>query len=152
MKRILLIVASLVLCIQLSCNANTKEALVKFKSNLPDKKTITVLLEVAATDEEKAKGLMNRPSLAQNRGMVFLFKPQRQVTFWMKDTLISLDMIFIKDGKIVKIAKDAIPNQTQTLYPSDVDVTEVVEVNSGFTDKYMINVGSKVVFRNISLK
>ena len=151
-KRIPLIIFSFLICIQLSCNASTKEALVKFKSNLPNKKTVTVFLEVAITDEEKAKGLMNRPNLALNRGMVFVFKPRRKVTFWMKDTLIPLDMVFINNGKIVKIIKDAMPNQTQTLYPSDFEVTDVVEVNGGFTDKYMVNVGSSVVFRNVPLQ
>ena len=93
---------------------------------------------------------MNRPSLPNNKGMVFIFRPARQVTFWMKDTLISLDMIFINKGKIIKIVKNAEPNQTTTLYSSGKEVTEVVEVNGGFADKYNIMADDRVVFKNIS--
>lgn len=122
------------------------EGLVKF----PSKPGIAVLLEVAVTEEEKSKGLMNRPSLESNRGMVFVFRPARTVTFWMKDTLIPLDMIFVNNGRVVKITKNAEPNQTNILYPSDFEVTEVIEVNGGFSDAQNIVVGDKVRFENIS--
>ena len=93
---------------------------------------------------------MNRPNLDSNRGMVFIFRPARKVTFWMKDTLISLDMIFVKNGRIVNIVKNAEPNQTSILYPSDFDVTEVIEVNGGYSDTNAISVGDKITFENIS--
>ena len=129
-----------------SIHSYALDGLVKFSSK-PD---MAVLLEVAVTDDEKGKGLMNRPSLENNRGMVFVFRPARNVTFWMKDTLISLDMIFINNRKIVKIVKNAEPNQTHTLYSSDFDVTEVIEVNGGFSDANNIIVGDKITFENIS--
>lgn len=110
----------------------------------------TVFLEVAATDEEKQRGLMNRSNLPSNRGMVFVFRPERKVTFWMKDTLIPLDMIFINRGKIVNIAKNALPNQTTILYPSQEDVTEVVEVNGGFAEQHNVKVGDLIIFENIA--
>ena len=113
------------------------------------KKGAKVFLEVAVTQEQKNKGLMNRSSLPQNKGMVFVFRPKTTVTFWMKDTLISLDMIFIDRGKIVKIVKNAAPNQTTTLYPSDFSVTEVIEVNGGYTDMFSIKSGDRIVFKNI---
>lgn len=141
----LITIVSLFFFFQPANSASALEGLVKFQS----KKDATVFLEIAVTNEQKAKGLMNRPSLAQNRGMVFVFRPARTVTFWMKDTLIPLDMIFVKNGRIVKIAKDAIPNQTATLYPSDFEVTEVIEVNGGFTDTHMIVVGDSITFENI---
>ena len=122
------------------------EGFIKF----PGKKLATVKLEIADTDAKRSKGLMNREKLENNRGMVFVFRPKRKVTFWMKDTLISLDMIFIDKGKIVKVIKDAIPNQIDILYHSDFEVTEVVEVNSGFVDTHMINVGDRIKFKNIA--
>ncbi len=129
------------------CNyAKALEGIVKF----PGKSSATVILEVADSDAKKEKGLMNRPNLPQNKGMVFIFRPAKLVTFWMKDTLISLDMIFINNGKIVKIVKNAIPNQTQIIYPSDFETTEVIEVNGGFADKFMIEAGDLVMFENIS--
>lgn len=131
---------------QLWISASALEGVAKF----PPKKEATVFLEVAVTPDQKSKGLMNRPSLPQNRGMVFVFRPQTKVTFWMKDTLIPLDMIFVDKGKIVKIVKEAIPNQTEIVYPSDFEITEVVEVNGGFTDTHMISVGDLVQFENIA--
>lgn len=125
--------------------ARALEGLVKFSRS-----NTVVFLEVASTPEEKEKGLMNRTSLANNRGMVFVFRPATKVTFWMKDTLISLDMIFINNGTIVKIVKNAEPNRTDILYPSDKNVTEVVEVNAGYSDENNINIGDKVVFENIA--
>ena len=145
MKKLILLTLVIAL-LELPTSAKALEGLIKFTG----KKDATVFLEVAVTPEQKSTGLMNRPALAQNRGMVFTFKPARKVTFWMKDTLISLDMIFINNGKIVKIVKNAIPNQTSILYPSDFDVTEVVEVNGGFTDMHTIEVGNQVIFENIS--
>ena len=145
-KRFLLSIIIFVLVFQLTSSAKALEGLIKF----PDKKDATVFLEIAQTEEEKSKGLMNRPTLAKNRGMVFIFRPHASVTFWMKDTLIPLDMIFIEDGKIVKIVKNALPNQTDILYPSDYEVSEVVEVNGGFTDMHMIKAGETVLFENIS--
>ena len=145
-KRLILSIIICFLFFEPAISASALEGLAKFEN----KKDATVFLEVAVTAEEKAIGLMNRASLAQNRGMVFVFRPPTKVTFWMKDTLIPLDMIFINRGKIVKIVKGAIPNQTNILYPSDFEVTEVVEVNSGFSDKHLIEVGNTVRFENIA--
>ena len=100
-KRLIISTVISILFLQPVIFANAQEGFIKFAGK-PDSK---VFLEVAVTDEEKEKGLMNRPSLAENRGMVFVFRPARQITFWMKDTLIPLDMIFINKGKIVKIVK-----------------------------------------------
>lgn len=127
-------------------SASALEGIAKFAN----KKNAIVSLEIAFTDTEKATGLMNKPSLEKNHGMVFIFRPPKQVTFWMKDTLIPLDMIFINKGKIVKIVKNAEANQTSTLYPSDFPVTEVIEVNGGYADLHKINIGSRVHFENIS--
>ena len=145
-KRLLLTTISSLLLLHPVNSASALDGVIKF----PGKKDSSVILEVAVTNEEKEKGLMNRSSLPERRGMVFVFRPGRKVTFWMKDTLIPLDMIFIYKGKIVKIVKNAIPNRTDILYPSDFDVTEVVEVNGGFADKHMIEIGDNIVFKNIA--
>ena len=145
MKRLILTFTILLFPLQAVISANTQEGFIKFLG----KKNAVVFLEVADTPEKKEKGLMNRPSLPQNRGMVFIFKPKTKVTFWMKDTLIPLDMIFIDRGRIVKIVKSALPNQTDILYPSDYAVTEVVEVNGGYSDKHNITAGDRIAFKNI---
>lgn len=143
-RKILFFTISFLLLTTVNC-VKALDSTVKFVGS----KNALVQLEVAVTDEEKNKGLMNCPSLPQNRGMVFIFRPSRKVTFWMKDTLIPLDIIFIRNGKIVKIVTNAIPNQTEILYPSDFNVTEVVEVNGGYADANMISTGGKVIFKNI---
>lgn len=145
MRKILLSLF-LLIALNVNCPVIAGGSSVKFIG----KKNALVILDVAKTQEEKNKGLMNITSLAEDRGMVFIFKPAQRVTFWMKDTLIPLDMIFIRNGKIVKIVKNAIPNQTEVLYPSDFDVSEVVEVNGGYSDRHNILVGNKVIFKNVS--
>jgi uncharacterized protein len=66
--------------------------------------------EVARTPEEQARGLMFRQSLAPDRGMIFPYDPPQLASFWMKNTLIPLDMVFIRpDGRIAHIADNAVP-------------------------------------------
>ncbi len=68
------------------------------------------IVEVARSGLEQQTGLMNRPTLAPDRGMIFPFATPQSVAFWMKDTLIPLDMIFIAPGgKILRIAANAVP-------------------------------------------
>lgn len=146
LKKVLVIaICALFLSIQYACSVSALEGLVKFNGG-----SDVVLLEVAATTEERSLGLMNRDSLDENRGMVFVFRPSQKVTFWMRNTFISLDMIFIDNGKIVKIIENAKVNQIEELYPSDVPVTEVVEVNAGYAKKHNLAVGDLVSFENIS--
>lgn len=144
-KRLILTTLVSLLFFQQAYSTETLEGFIKFVG----KKNATVFLELAITPEEQTKGLMDRPSLEENRGMVFVFRPERKVTFTMKDTLIPLDMIFINRGRIVKIVRNAEPNQTHTLYSSEEIVSEVVEVNGGFASKHSIKVGNKIKFKNI---
>jgi len=112
-----------------------------------------IKLEVAQTPKEIERGLMGRTGLDENAGMVFLFTPPRGVRFWMFNCLISLDMMFIKDGKIVRIAKNVPPCKSQNpaecpTYPEgeDVHVSEVIEVIGGYCDKNGIKEGDTVKF------
>ena len=112
-----------------------------------------IKLEVARTDEEITRGLMYRTSLPPHNGMVFLFRPSRPVKFWMKNCFISLDMLFIKDGKIVKICENVPPckepaGQPCPTYPDGdaIEVSEVVEVNAHYARKYGIKEGDAVRF------
>jgi uncharacterized protein len=88
-------------------------------------------VEVAGTEEEQERGLMYRQSLAPDRGMVFPFSPPRPASFWMKNTYIPLDMIFVRaDGTIARIADNTIP---QSLDPVAVGepVAAVLEIAGG---------------------
>lgn len=97
-------------------------------------------LELAKTQSQHMIGLMNRTSMDLNKGMLFIFEKEEPRSFWMKDTLISLDIIFLdKDFKVVKIHKSTLPNQTEQIYYSQAPAMYVIELNSGASNTYLIN-------------
>ena len=101
-------------------------------------------VEIAESDDERRVGLMNRESIPQNYGMWFVFPKTVQEDFWMKDTQVPLDIIFVdEDMKVVDVIKNAPPESTELL-SSKVPYRYVLEVNSGSADKYDINVGDIV--------
>ena len=113
-----------------------------------------VKLEVASTDQEIAQGLMYRTALPETQGMVFLFNPPRKVAFWMYHCFINLDMLFVKDGKIVKISHDVPPCKSTNpdecpRYPQEgeIEVSEVIEVSGGFAERHGVKEGDSVNFQ-----
>jgi uncharacterized protein len=101
-------------------------------------------VEMATTEEEKTTGLMFRKELADGRGMLFDFSPEQEVTMWMKNTFVSLDMIFIRaDGRILRIAENTEPQSTKTI-PSMGLAKGVLEVIAGTAKKYGIAPGDRV--------
>ena len=90
-------------------------------------------LEVAKTPEQQEIGLMFRTDLAKNRGMIFLFSPPRVTRFWMKNTLIPLDMIFLRGGVIQSISSSVPPCKRDPCpsYGPFVEIDQVVELVSG---------------------
>jgi uncharacterized membrane protein (UPF0127 family) len=87
---------------------------------------------------------MFREELAPNAGMLFDFKREQPVSFWMKNTLIPLDVFFIKaDGRIVNIAKRAVPHSERSI-ASDEPVLGVLETNAGVADRLGIKLGDIV--------
>lgn len=112
-----------------------------------------VTLEVASTEPEITRGLMYRTSLAPDAGMVFLFRPNREVNFWMYNTLIPLDMLFVKNGRIIKLLADVQPCPSKNpqdcpIYPGGhgVDVSEVIELAAGYAKQHGIKEGDAVNF------
>lgn len=102
-------------------------------------------IEVATTDRDRARGLMFRRSLPENAGMLFLYDPPQPAAMWMKNTLISLDIVFISpDGRVHRIESGAEPFST-TLIPSDGTVAAVLELNAGQADKIGLKRGDQVV-------
>lgn len=127
------------------------------KKNLPPASTsplspeikiegMTVKVEVAKTDSERAKGLSNRETLEEKSGMVFIFNENSKPVFWMKDTKIPLDIIWINDNKITGIERNVQPEPGKNdndlrRYPAPGPVDYVLEVNGGFSDKNNIKTG-----------
>ena len=105
-------------------------------------------LEVAQTPEEQSKGLMFREELPDNRGMFFPFTSPRITRFWMKNCLVPLDMIFLKDGKVVAIADNVPPCDTASedcpVYGPNVLVDGVIELRSGRAKELNLEMGDNL--------
>ena len=101
-------------------------------------------VEMATTEEEKQTGLMYRKELADGKGMLFDFKPEQEVSMWMKNTYVSLDMIFTRaDGRILRIAENTEPMSTKII-SSRGPARAVLEVVAGTAQKYGIRAGDRV--------
>ena len=101
-------------------------------------------VEVATTDQEKETGLMYRKELPDGKGMLFDFSPEQQISMWMKNTYISLDMIFIRaDGRILRIAENTEPESTRIISSGGL-AKGVLEVIAGTARKYGIAPGDRV--------
>jgi uncharacterized protein len=110
-------------------------------------KTHSFVVEVAATGQEQQRGLMFRTELADNRGMIFPFRDVRMASFWMKNTVIPLDIIFIRaDGIIENIEQDTVPYSLQPV-ESTGPVGAVLELRAGLTAELGIAAGDTVRWR-----
>lgn len=106
--------------------------------------THTFEIEVAETDAQKQKGLMFRRTLADNAGMLFPYSPPQEITMWMKNTYISLDMIFITAaGKVLRVAQGTEPF-SEDIISSEGDAAAVLEVISGTAARLDIKPGDTV--------
>jgi uncharacterized membrane protein (UPF0127 family) len=105
-------------------------------------------VEIVTTPETRAQGLMFRKALAANAGMLFLYPGEQPVSFWMKNTLIPLDMLFLKaDGSIAHIAHDAVPLD-ETPIDSGAAVKAVLEVKGGTATALGIKEGDRVEYQS----
>jgi uncharacterized protein len=101
-------------------------------------------VEIANTEPEREKGLMFRKSLPEGQGMLFDFHQEQPVSFWMRNTYIPLDMIFIRaDGRILHIVENAEP-LSERMIPSNGPVLAVLEVIAGTVRKLGIAPGDRV--------
>ena len=109
--------------------------------------THTFSIEVAETPEQKARGLMFRRSLPDDRGMLFPYEPPQEATMWMKNTYISLDMIFIrKDGTVHRIETATEPF-SEAVIASRGDVSAVLELRAGMAGKIGLKPGDHIRHR-----
>ena len=135
MRRVLLI-----LIIQLlSCQSRQLSLEIKTHSG----HSLKLRAEVASTPRERERGLMFREKLPEGEGMIFIFPERNRTSFWMKDTPLSLDMIFICDHQIVDIIEKAAPYSLKLQEPR-ADYNEVLEVPGGFAAKNQILIGDTI--------
>lgn len=110
---------------------------------------VEIQIEIAKSNEERSKGLSNRTKLDEKAGMLFVFSQKSKPVFWMKDTKIPLDIIWINDNKVIGIDKN-VPIEENVIdnklkkYPAPNIVDYVLEVNAGFSDKYNIKLGQMI--------
>ena len=101
-------------------------------------------IELADTPEKRSRGLMYRRSMQPNHGMLFDFQEEQPVAFWMKNTPLPLDMLFIDStGTVLQIAADTVPF-SETPVPSEQPVQAVLELNAGTARKLGIEPGARV--------
>ena len=113
-------------------------------------KELTFQVEVADTPAKRELGLQYRRDLALDRGMIFLFPGESEHSFWMKNTPIPLDMIFIgRDRKIVGILEQAVPFSTDSRSVAGASQF-VLEINGGLAKRYGIKPGDSVRFHGLS--
>ncbi len=113
---------------------------------------ITVPVEIARTPAERSRGLMFRISLPENQGMLFLFERPDQLSFWMRNTLIPLDMIFIQDSmQVLGVVENAEP-RTDTGRSVPGLSQYVLEMNGGWAQRHGVGPGTKVRFEGEGLK
>jgi uncharacterized membrane protein (UPF0127 family) len=123
----------------------TKEGELTF-FNKNNNKIITIDIEIPDTPEEKRRGLMYRHVMADTEGMLFIHGMARYRFFWMKNTYIPLDMIFVdEEMQIVKIEENTKPlSEERIRVPRETQYT--IEVNAGFCDKHGIEIGDSIQF------
>jgi uncharacterized membrane protein (UPF0127 family) len=116
-----------------------------------DGENVTVTLRVADESEERRKGLMYRQSLANRSGMIFVYDDAAPRTFWMKNTYVALDIIFVASNGTVLNVEHAQPQPNASdsevdRYSSDGDATYVVELPRGFANETGVGPGTQLVF------
>ena len=101
-------------------------------------------VEIAANDQDRQRGLMYRTKMAADAGMLFDFHSPQPTAFWMENTILPLDMLFVRaDGTIANIRADAVPYSRESI-PSAGPVLLVIELNAGQAAKWGIRAGDKV--------
>lgn len=103
-------------------------------------------VEIASTDFQRQMGLMFRPELEEDRGMLFLFDTEVMQSFWMKNTLIPLDIIYVNSRREIIDVYHSTETMSEKSYPSSKPAIYVVEVNAGYCKEHGIKEGDKIMF------
>jgi len=117
-------------------------------------KDVKIELEVAETPKQQMMGLMYRPTLADNRGMLFVFPSAQPVKFWMKNVPVALDMIFIEKGVVKYVQKSAPPCHEEPCptYGPNVLIDQVIELRSGRATELNLKRGDNITIDFVSPK
>ncbi|WPP52379.1 DUF192 domain-containing protein [Catalinimonas niigatensis] len=126
-----------------------KEGELFFLGNDTSDTLASIAIEVADDNEQRSQGLMYRTSMPDSTGMLFIFERAQAQNFWMKNTKIPLDIMYVDtDSTIFMIYKSVMPYSEKSI-PSVDDALYVVEVNGGFSNRYNIEEGDRITFELI---
>jgi uncharacterized membrane protein (UPF0127 family) len=107
-------------------------------------------IEIADTDYDVQSGLMYRDSMEENRGMLFVFPTMRQRYFYMKNTRISLDLIYLNNEKVIVSFQENAEPFNEAQLPSTVPAQYVLEVNAGLAEKWLLDIGDRMEYTDLS--
>lgn len=116
---------------------------------VPGRDAVVVRVEIARTPAQRARGLMFRRSLDADAGMLFVYPYPRLRTFWMRNTYVSLDMIFVGRDRLVAGVVERAEPRTEEPREIDAPAQYVVEVNAGFARAHGIFAGVPVTFEDV---
>jgi len=112
----------------------------------------SITLLIARTEKEKEIGLSSRKNLPKDEGMIFPFATPGNYPFWMKDMKFSIDIIYLRDQKIVTILKNVKPPSSlignPPIYTPSAPSDTVIEINAGLSDTYKLKTGEKINYEN----
>lgn len=115
--------------------------------NRNDKPIVKIDIEIADDESKREVGMMGRRSMDERQGMLFILDQEQLASFWMKNTIIPLDMFFVsKQGEIVTICKNTTPFSEQS-YSATAPALLVLEVNAGFADKFGLKEGDRISWK-----
>lgn len=123
-----------------------KEGELSFISSTTGKEIKKIDIEKADNDMERAFGMMYRKSMPDSQGMLFLFEESTPQSFWMKNTYISLDILFVDENMTINTIHSRTTPLSEAGLPSDGNAQYVVEVIGGFCETYDVKVGDKIKF------
>ena len=127
-----------------------KEGVLSFFSKTGDNKIVTIDLEIADNDFERARGMMYRKNMDASTGMLFIMEREEYQSFWMRNTYVSLDILFLdKTFSIVHIEKYTQPLSDGSI-PSEKRAKYVLEVKAGFCDRHGINTGDSIRYSRLN--
>jgi len=126
-----------------------KEGMLQFTDELQTQVLASIDIEIAETDDDRTRGLMWRRSMEEEQGMLFIMEQQEMQSFWMLNTYIPLDILYIDESlRIVTIRKDTKP-QTLDPVPSSQPARYVLEVNGGYCDRHNIREGHFIKYQRV---
>jgi uncharacterized membrane protein (UPF0127 family) len=114
--------------------------------NTKDRGCVLFDVYVAQTNAQRSQGLMNIESMGRYEGMIFIYAQEAEISMWMKNTLIPLDMLFIgRDRRITHIHENAVP-MSEDIIESGSAVVAVLELNGGAADSFAISPEDRIIF------